>query len=136
MELARELMRFAEDQFVIWKRPYPWAHASNDGGTPYDTSIWHTPCALEQYGWYVPIDDSAASIALGFFTLYKAGCGELYLAKALALADQLTRVQHENGQIPTHWMNTENAEQNFWFNCMFHSCRILEILSEYQNAAL
>lgn len=136
MELARELMRFAEDQFVIWKRPYPWAHASNDAGTPYDTSLWHTPCALEQYGWYVPIDDSAASIALGFFALYKAGCGELYLAKALALADQLTRVQHENGQIPTHWMNTENAEQNFWFNCMFHSCRILEILSEYQHAAL
>jgi len=127
-------MRFAEDQFVIWKRPYPWAHASNDGGTPYDTSIWHTPCALEQYGWYVPIDSSASAIAMGFFSLYQAGCGELYLAKALALADQLTRVQHENGQIPTHWMNTENAEQNFWFNCMFHSCRTLETLAEYQHA--
>ena len=50
--------------------------------------------------------------------------------------DYVDRVQHENGQIPTHWMNTENAEQNFWFNCMFHSCRILEILSEYQHAAL
>ncbi len=134
IELAKELMRFAEDQFVIWKRPYPWAHASNDGGTPYDTSIWHTPCALEQYGWYVPIDSSASAIAMGFFSLYQAGCGELYLAKALALADQLTRVQHENGQIPTHWMNTENAEQNFWFNCMFHSCRTLETLAEYQHA--
>ena len=47
----------------------------------------------------MPIDDSTASVALGFFSLYKAGCGELYLAKALALADQLTRMQHENGQI-------------------------------------
>ena len=50
------------------------------------------------------------------WTMYKAGCGELWLAKARALADQLTIVQHENGQIPTHWMGTKNAEDNFWFN--------------------
>ncbi|MBQ8611320.1 MAG: hypothetical protein IJ412_06380 [Oscillospiraceae bacterium] len=132
LEQAKELMRFAEDQFVIWKRPYPWLHAAPDNGEPYDPAIWHTPCALEQYGWYVPIDSSTSAAAQGFFNLYKAGCGDLYLAKALALADQLTRVQHENGQIPTHWMNTEDAEKNFWFNCMFHSCRTLELLAPYQ----
>jgi len=126
-------MRFVEDQFVIWNRPYPWPHAKPDGSAPYDTSLWHTPCALEQYGWYVPIDSSTASVMMGFLALYKAGCGGLYLAKAKALADQLTRVQHENGQIPTHWMNTEDAEKNFWFNCMFHSCNALEIMSEYED---
>ncbi len=133
MELAKELMRFTEDQFVIWNRPYPWPHAAPDGGKPYDTALWHTPCALEQYGWYVPIDDSAASIARGFLALYKAGEGELYLAKARALMDQITIMQHENGQIPTHWMNTEDAEKNFWFNCMFYSCRMLEAMSEYEE---
>ena len=133
LELAKELMRFAEDQFVIWKRPCPWHHGAPDGSKPYETSLWHTPAALEQYGWYVPIDASASYLILGFLTLYKAGCGELYLAKARALTDQLTRVQHENGQIPTHWMNTEDAERNFWFNCMFESCFALEAMSEYED---
>ena len=60
----------------------------------------------------------------------------LYLAKARALCDQLTRVQHENGQIPTHWMHTQNAEDNFWFNCMFESCEALEAMTEYENTEL
>ena len=132
IELAKELMRFAEDQFVVWKRPYPWRHATPDGSTPYDTSLWHTPAALEQYGWYVPIDASTSNLALGFLSLYRAGCGDLYLAKARALTDQLTRVQHADGKIPTHWMNTPGAEANFWFNCMFYSCHTLSVMSDYE----
>ena len=133
MRLAEELMRFAEDQFVVWKRPAPWPHPTPDGSTPYDPSLWHTPAGLEQYGWYVPIDASTASIARGFLTLYKAGCGELYLAKAMALADQLTLMQGPDGRIETHWMNTEGARNNFWFNCMFESCRFLASMSEYEG---
>ncbi len=133
LELAKELMRFAEDQFVVWKRPNPWPHPTPDGSTPYDPAKWHTPAALEQYGWYVPIDASTANLAEGFLTLYKAGCGELYLAKARALTDQLTRVQHEDGRIPTHWMRTPDAEKNFWFNCMFESCRVLAEMAEYEE---
>lgn len=133
LKQAVELMRFAEDQFVVWKRPYPWRHAAPDNLEPYDTSLWHTPAGLEQYGWYVPIDASTASIADGFLTLYKAGCGELYLAKARALTDQLTRVQQESGRIPTHWMNTPDADSNFWFNCMFESCRVLVKMAEYEE---
>jgi len=133
LETAKELMRFAEDQFVIWKRPYPWPHHSPDENPPYQTAQWHTPCALEQYSWYVPIDASASNVLTGFLALYQSGCGSLYLAKAKALADQLTRVQHENGQIPTHWMNTPDAERNFWFNCMFSSCRALVEIAPYQD---
>ena len=133
MELAKELMRFAEDQFVVWKRPYPWNHATPDGSPGYDTSLWHTPAGLEQYGWYVPIDASTANIADGFLTLYKAGCGELYLAKAMALTDQLTRVQTDNGRIPTHWMGRPDSDSNFWFNCMFESCRVLSEMAEYDE---
>ncbi len=131
-EIAKELMRFVEDQFVVWKRPYPWRHLTPDGSEPYDTSKWHTPCGLEQYGWYVPIDASTASIARGFLEMYKAGLGDIYLAKARVLTDQLTIVQHEDGKIPTHWMNTEDAEKNFWFNCMFESCKVLAEMSEFE----
>ena len=133
LETAKELMRFAEDQFVVWKNPAPWPHPTPDGSTPYDPSIWHTPAGLEQYGWYVPIDASTASIARGFLTLYEAGCGELYLAKAMALADQLTLMQGPDGRIETHWMNTDGARKNFWFNCMFESCRVLSEISKYQK---
>ena len=94
---------------------------------------WSTPCALEQYSWHVPIDASTARFIHVFLNMYKAGCGEIYLAKARALADQITRVQHEDGKIPTHWMNTKGAEDNFWYNCMFYTCTILEEISEYED---
>ena len=128
MRIARELIRYAEDQFVIWKRPYSVLSR--------DYSSWHTPCALEQYFWYVPIDSSAAGIARGFLAMYQAGCGDLYLAKARALMDQMTRMQRDDGRIPTHWMNTEEAEKNFWFNCMFYTCRVLEMMAEYQDTEI
>ena len=134
VELAKELMRFVEDQFVLWKQPYPWPHHSPDEDEPpYDTAKWHTPAALEQYFWYVPIDASTSAVLLGFLAMYKAGCGSLYLAKAQALADQLTRMQQEDGKIPTHWMHTPGAERNFWFNCMFASCEALVTMAEYEN---
>ena len=124
MAVAEDLMRFVEDQFVIWHRPAPW----ND--CDYNTSIWHTPAGLEQYVWHMPIDDSTSSIALAFYSMYKAGRGDLYLAKARALVDQITVMQHEDGKIPTHWMNCQQAEDNFWLNCMCGSIMALSILSE------
>lgn len=137
LETAKELMRYAEDQFIIWKRAYPWPHRSA-GGSQYDPSLYHTPAGLEQYNWYVPIDSSTAAILNGFLALYKAGCGRLYLAKARALADQLTVMQEESGRILTHWMNDPDCTEDFqfWFNCMFASCRTLETMSQYEDIEL
>ena len=79
--------------------------------------------------------DAATSAGVTLSTANTVLAGEKadLLAKAKALTDQLTRVQHENGQIPTHWMNTPDAEANFWFNCMFESCRVLALMSEYDG---
>ena len=125
MKIAEELVRYIEDQFVVWNRPAPWNKDSAD------TSLWPVPCALEQYNWYVPIDASAANIINTFVAMYKAGRGELYLAKAKALADTITRVQHEDGMIPTHW-HTEKALEgdNFWINCMIAAADAVETMSE------
>ncbi len=124
MQIADDVVRYIEDQFVVWHRPAPWNKDSED------TSFWPIPCALEQYNWYVPIDASAASIAMTFLAMYKAGRGELYLAKAKALVDTITRVQHENGFIPTHWMNEEVlAGENFWVNCMIASADAAQALA-------
>lgn len=125
MKMADDLMRFVEDQFVIWKRPAPW---NRDG---LDTALYHTPCGLEQYQWYVPIDASTGDIITAFIAMYKAGRGELHLEKAKALADSLTRVQREDGMIPTHWMSEEHMGiEWFWINCLFVSAGALTELSE------
>lgn len=125
MKIAEELLRFIEDQFVVWNRPAPWNKDSDD------TSAWPTPCALEQYNWYVPIDGSAATILTTFAAMYKAGRGELYLAKAKALADTVTRVQREDGMIPTHWMDEDTLNgHNFWINCMIATADAVAAMSE------
>jgi len=128
MERAKELMRFVEDQFVVWKRPAPWNKHH------YDTSKWYTPAGLEQYHWHMPIDASTANILLAFLAFYNAGCGELYLAKARALADQITRMQQkESGRIPTEWKTATCIEDggNFWMNCHFASASALAEFADY-----
>lgn len=125
MAKADDLTRFVEDQFVVWKRPAPW----NASG--YDTSLWHTPCGLEQYAWHMPIDASTAQIGSMFLAMYQAGRGELHLAKAMALADSLTRAQQPDGMIPTHWMTEEFMHgRNFWINCLFASASFLAEIAE------
>ncbi len=130
MEIADNLMRFVEDQFVLWHRPSPWQRDN------VDTSLWHTPGGLEQYVWHVPIDASTANIITAFLDMYKAGRGELHLAKAKALADSMTRVQHENGMIPTHWMDKETMDgENFWVNCMIFSTKAMMAMAELEEEA-
>lgn len=125
MKAAEDIARFIEDQFVVWNRPAPWNKDSED------TSMWPVPCALEQFNWYVPIDASSANVINTFVAMYKAGRGELYLAKAKALADTITRVQHEDGMIPTHWMDEEVLNgHNFWINCMIATANTLEMMAE------
>lgn len=134
MRIAAELMKFVEDQFVVWKRPCPWDKCG------FDTTSWATPCGLEQYNWYVPIDASTAGIALSFLSMFKATGDKLYLRKALALANTITRVQNkEDGRIPTEWKQpgfTEHVgkDQEFWINCLFYSACTLIELSDYSDS--
>lgn len=124
---AVEMVRFVEDQFVLWKRAPSW-HVNS-----FDTSKWLLPAGLEQYNWYVPIDASTACCSRAFLEAYRATGDELFLAKAMALADQLTRVQKPNGMIPTHWMD-ESCIANpdyFWVNCHISSVLALSELSEF-----
>ena len=126
MAAADDLMRFVEDQFVIWKKPSPWNRKN------FDTSLWQTPCGLEQYRWHVPIDASTVDIARTFLAMHRAGRGELHLEKAKALANSITRAQQDDGMVPTHWMTPAHMKgEDFWINCMFDSARALTELAEY-----
>ena len=127
IECAKELMRYIEDQFIVWDKPLKYHKF-------HSAQYWFYPAGLEQYNWYVPIDSSTASIMASFLNLHKLTKEPLYLEKAKALADSITRMQNkENGLIPTHWM-TEDCIQtggDLWINCMIATANRLFEIAEY-----
>ena len=111
---AEELMRFVEDQFVTWVDFAEW----NPDRDPKEQ--WYSPAAMEQYKWHVPIDGSTCTVMNAFLNMYKATGKKLYLEKACALGDSITRRQNpETGVVPTHWITTDCSTvlKNFWLNC-------------------
>ena len=127
IECAKELMRYIEDQFVVWDKPLK--HHTHD-----NTDNWYYPAGLEQYAWYVPIDSSTASIMASFLNMHRLTGDELYLAKAKALADSITRMQNsENGMIPTHWRFRDCKETGgeLWINCLIGTANRLFEIAEY-----
>lgn len=124
-EIARDMMRYVEDQFVVWGEYPVWA-GDND-------VIRYTPAGLEQYLCYVPIDASSSVIGSAFVSMYKLTSDRLYLEKAMALADTITRMQDaETGQIPTFFIeeNCAYGRFNFWINCQIFSASFLNMLAE------
>ena len=113
-ELAREITAWCEDQFVVW---------SDD--TPTENGDRIAPCVLEQYGYYTPIDASAAGMIRTFSAAWQATGDELYYRKAKALADSLSCQQCRNGMIPTYFRRSSNRESH-WVNCMIYDAIVLD----------
>ena len=115
VENAKELLRFVEDQFVVWGQFSPL----NNNYNP-EKDYWYSPAGLEQYYWYVPIDGSTSKIMNAFLDVYSITKEPLLFEKACALGDMITRMQNkETGVIPTHWMKKDCIENlsNYWINC-------------------
>jgi len=119
MPQARELLAWCEDQFVVWSQPL----------THLDSANWRLPCALEQYNYYTPIDASVGDMIRAFANASAATGDPLYLAKALALADNVTRMQRADGTIPTYF-DSRAATGVDWLNCMIFAARALMRLDE------
>ena len=112
-----ELVDWCEDQFVVWSDPIhnmDWKH-------------WKTPTALEQYDYYTPIDASMGDMIGAFAAAYKATGNALYLEKAKALADNITRNQRPDGTIPTYFDSRKGSD---WVNCMVYVADRLEALAD------
>ena len=127
VEEAVDLMRFIEDQFVVWGEHPEW-------NTGWGADYWHYPAGLEQYFCYAPIDSSTAAIMNAFLNMYQLKGDRLYLEKAMTLANKITRVQNaETGQIPTFWMgeNCEYGYENFWVNCQLFTANMMMNLAEF-----
>ncbi len=129
VEVAKDLMRFVEDQFVLWGEVPAWLKNA-DGER-------HTPAGLEQYLCYAPIDSSTATIVRGFANMYRLTGDRLYLEKAMALTDSITRMQDaETGQIPTFFMgeNCAYGRFNYWINCQIETTKVLREMAELVEA--
>ena len=112
-----ELVDWCEDQFVVWSDPI---HNM-------DWRNWKTPTALEQYDYYTPIDASMGDMIGAFAAAYKATGNALYLEKAKALADNITRNQRPDGTIPTYFDSRKGSD---WVNCMVYVADRLEALAD------
>ena len=128
---AIDMMRFIEDQFVVWGEYPKW--------NPYSDKkeILHSPAGLEQYFCYCPIDSSTTYIVNGFLNMYMLTKERLYLEKAMALADNVTRMQDKNtGMFPTFFIGENCAEgyRNFWINCHIYTASVMMRLAEITEA--
>ena len=123
---ALEIIRFVEDQFVVWEKPLPYGQMGES------TATWFTPSVLEQYTCYTPIDASVSRVSSIFFQAYQATHDKLFLAKSRALANALTQKQEKNGNIPTGWDTMPPTRIRYWWlNCAFHD---VQALLQYRQA--
>lgn len=118
MKEAEELLRFSEDQFVLWNKV---------------NKSWPTPSALEQYFCYTPINASVACMIDGYISAYRATKKSIYLAKAIALANSVTTTQHSDGRYPTFWRTEDqnsNPDEYDWLNCSSYTVRMMLALNK------
>lgn len=121
IRLAKELIAFCEDQFIVWEKPDIYDDRnvlSNE---------WHVPAALEQYHCYLHIDASTDQMIFMFCNAYKTTGDPIYHAKAIALANSIVNCQKEDGRIPTFLYPFR--KDNFWPNCMVYSLEMLDQMS-------
>jgi maltose/maltodextrin transport system substrate-binding protein len=122
-DLAEEILRFAEDQFVVWERPAP-DHTC-------DPPSWITPCSLEQYKCYIPIGASTAIMISAWVKAHSVTGKDIYIEKARAMADTVTVVQDtETGRYPTYWY-TEALGKEGWINCATYVASTMLEFDEY-----
>ena len=126
---ARAILRYVEDQFVFWEtrvKPYNMYNFACSHN-------WVTPCVVEQYHYYIPVDASAAVVIRAYLALWRATGDREALAKARALGDAMTRAQKPDGRIPTIWCDgwcSGKDETSDWINCTIHSLAVLRELAK------
>lgn len=124
IETAELILRFVEDQFVVWDPSDPmlfrnWFSAKNsqwNGSDPETGKDWFLPAVLEQYAFYTPIAGAASTVMDVYLAAYRATGNPDYHARAVALATSIVAAQefHGGGEIPTH-MRRILPEKN-WTN--------------------
>ena len=117
-DLALDLIRFSEDQFIVWGTPPSLNPAAqNSDGVNARNSRWLVPCVLEQYRCYAPVSASSAKMISSFIAAYDVTGDVCFLRKANALAEPMVNLQQTpkaNGRYET-WIQRNPGLR--WLNC-------------------
>ena len=117
--LAEEMLRFSEDQFVVWE---PCG--------PKEDRV--TPCALEQYRCYGPVGSTMARFIRAWTAAYNATGKKEYLEKAKSLANSIIAYQARCGGQYRTWLFLKlenNKTNNNWDNAATEEAMALLDLS-------
>lgn len=116
--IATDLIRFSEDQFVVWSNPpVDSPTVQNPDGKQAKSSKWITPCVLEQYRCYAPVSASSAKMIRAYCALYQLTKNSIDLEKANALATSMVNLQQTTkagGRYLT-WIQQNPGQK--WLNC-------------------
>lgn len=132
IQMAKELLRFVEDQFIIWSNP-PKLPARKESYWPaelYAADIWLFPCTGEQYLFWQPVNAGSSNAISAFKQAYIATGEEIYLSKAKDLADTIVYAQqnYHDGNYKTYLIT---AERDFWVNCATHTANVMLEFGEF-----
>lgn len=136
IKLAEDLIRFAEDQFITWEqmedlvvvgnttiRPAPDTAKVSPG---WFSKNWLTPLVHEQYGFWMPSARNTGLMIETYWHAYEATNKDVYLAKALSIANNFTRVQQvHDGDYPTFFTK---YPMNFWINNSIYPAKVMMTL--------
>ena len=146
--LARELVRWVEDQFVFWRKPSgpdgecviackedvfgPWA--PNRGKLDFSEWPEDLPGVTEKYHWMMMENGLATMMMRVYVDLYRLDGDELALAKARTLGDSVVRVQQMggDGEIASEWRKqyfVGSRCPHIWMNCSVTTVTTLEDLA-------
>jgi hypothetical protein len=121
LDLAEELVRFSEDQFVIWEQPVKIAFQEPKPGGKSEN--WITPSVQEQYVFWMPVGRAAGVMMETFLEAYKATGKDIYLAKAQSIANSFTLAQQAHkGDYPTYFTK---YPLNLWLNSTVYPAKLL-----------
>lgn len=137
IQLAEELLRFVEDQFIVWEKPTDgWKKMGFPGGptkyAQYAVDTWITPAVIEQFG-FVLVARATAVVMRVYAKAYEVTGKDIYLAKARSLANTLvvTQQYHGGGEIPSFPMT---SKQIFWTNnSIYTALFLLEFGSQFEH---
>lgn len=132
--LAEELIRYAEDQFVVWEKPNPTFKlgAKRKGEVDGDPASWILPSAQEQYTFWMPVGRTAAIMMDTYRVAYEITGKPIYLAKARSFANSFTLVQKAHDGVYTTMFST--GQSNFWLNSVVYPARYMMIFDDSLKA--
>lgn len=128
---AKELLAFAEDQFVVWS-PIRDPEGAVRAGLRANAPQWMPPCVLEQYSVYEPVARSSAVMITAYLAAYSATHEAQFLSKARALANGLVEGQRYQmrehggeGEVPT-WL-VRRPPSNWLNNSYYAADSLLQV---------